>query len=256
MGGAGGEQPRHKEADRLPSGTELLGQAVTTGPLTDLGLPGERANPPPPRQGKSTGLLTRDRQPGFPKAHAVGRDCAGSVAGPGSTAAVSSLLGRPRRGVPSPADPPSPPRKPGRASGAGTSAPAKGEVEVERSAGSVPAAAGATVPLLPPLPPLLPARRPPRPRACDSPRRRGRLVRAGEAQGSPTRRAANGKLEGEMQIPDEAAESLSKQTHVLFPEMREDTRREWRKNHDSVSRGKAWSRWKQNSNPRSDEDLM
>lgn len=92
--------------------------------------------------------------------------------------------------------------------------------------------------------------------AQERPRRRGRLVRAGEAQGSPTRRAANGKLEGEMQIPDEAAESLSKQTHVLFPEMREDTRREWRKNHDSVSRGKAWSRWKQNSNPRSDEDLM
>ena len=59
-----------------------------------------------------------------------------------------------------------------------------------------------------------------------------------------------------LHFTNEAAESLSKQTHVLFLEMRENTRREWRKNHDSVSRGKAWSRWKQNSNARSDEDLM
>ncbi|XP_063660308.1 serine/arginine repetitive matrix protein 1-like [Pan troglodytes] len=93
------------------------------------------------------------------------------------------------------------PRKPGRASGAGNSAPAKGEVEVERGARSVPAAAGTAVPRPPPRPPFLPARLPPPPRARDSPRRRGRLVRAGEAQGSPTLRAANGKLEGEMQIP-------------------------------------------------------
>ncbi|XP_032699263.1 translation initiation factor IF-2-like [Lontra canadensis] len=44
------------------------------------------------------------------------------------------------------------PRKPGWASGAGNSAPAKGEVEVELGARSVPAAAGATVPLPPSLP--------------------------------------------------------------------------------------------------------
>ena len=44
----------------LPSGTELLGRAVTIGPVTDPGLPGERANRPPPRLGKSTQLLTQD----------------------------------------------------------------------------------------------------------------------------------------------------------------------------------------------------
>uniref|UniRef100_M3Z169 Uncharacterized protein n=1 Tax=Mustela putorius furo TaxID=9669 RepID=M3Z169_MUSPF len=79
----------------------------------------------------------------------------GSVAGLGSVAAVPSPLWGPRRGSQLPPALPQPafsPRKPGWASGAGNSAPAKGEVEVERGARSVPAAAGATVPLPPSLP--------------------------------------------------------------------------------------------------------
>lgn len=125
----------------------------------------------------------------------------GSVAGPGSFAVLPSPFRGPRR--PQPRQPAFSSWKPGRASGAGTSAPTKGEVEVERGAQSVAAAARASVPLPLSLPPLLPARLPPRPRARDSPQRGGRPVGAGEAQGSPTRRAANGKLEGEMQIPGE-----------------------------------------------------
>lgn len=64
-------------------------------------------------------------------------------------------------------------------------------MEVERGARPVPEAAPS---LLPSLLSSLPAC----PRAPAPVTHLG----AGEAQGSPTRRAATGKLEGEMQIPD------------------------------------------------------
>nr|XP_054327044.1 translation initiation factor IF-2-like [Pongo pygmaeus] len=170
--------------------------------------------PPAPRRGP--GALDSALRQTFPGPRSLEEPAPSTYLRPsGSRAQLGRRAGvclrGPRSGGrdagPQPRQPVLSPRKAGRASSAGNSAPAKGEVEVERGARSVPAAAGAAVPRPPPRPPFLPARLPPPPRARDSPRRRGRLVRAGEAQGSPTRRAANGKLEGEMQIPDEEAES-------------------------------------------------